>query len=95
MKIDELKTIIKNLILVETRTVTHTANIINKMGKEISDIRVLDIRGILNGTAGLIRYEKDGNAYEVIVRPAEYSEHKDLWKDRIEKKKKSVVSPKI
>jgi hypothetical protein len=39
--------------------------------------KIVDIRGQADGMSALVR-TVDGNAYEVTIRPAEYSKHPDI-----------------
>lgn len=66
-------------ILNEVRMVTYTSKILSDIGKSLPGIKkAIDIWSLANGSVGLYRYE-DGNAYEIEVRPAALSKHKDIF----------------
>ena len=69
----------------EARSPVFTLEIIQKIS-QIADLKRLDSWAVADGTVALFRYEKDGNAYEVEVRPISAGKHKDLWRDKIKKK---------
>jgi len=79
-----IKSFIKQL-LTEARFVTYTGEIMGQISKSIPDLKRLDLRGFASGTMGLFRY-KDGNAYEIVIRPVKYSEFKDYYGDLVKKK---------
>jgi hypothetical protein len=69
----------------EVRTPVFTLEVIQKIS-QIPDLKRLDTWAVADATVGLFRYEKDGNAYEIEVRPISQGKHKDLWSDKIKKK---------
>lgn len=79
-----IKSFLKQL-LTETRLVTYTGEIMNTIRKNTPDLKMLQLRGFASGTMGLFRY-KDGNAYEIVIRPVKLSEFKDDYGDLIKKK---------
>jgi hypothetical protein len=85
----------------EARMMTHTGQLMKEIidflresGKVASRSQtkpykqkgLLDLRSFAQGTMALIRYELDGNAYEIIIRPAQYAEFKDDYGDIMKKK---------
>jgi hypothetical protein len=77
----------------EVRTPVFTLEIIQKIS-QLADMKRIDTWAVADGTVGLFRYEKDGNAYEIEVRPISQGKHKDLWKDKIKKKDDREAPPK-
>ena len=69
----------------EVRSPVFTGEIIQNISK-IEGMTRLDTWAVGDGTVGLFRYEKDGNAYEIDVRPMSQSKHKELWGDKVKKK---------
>ena len=67
-----LKKLIRETLesLDESRMTTSTFSLVGQIGRSIPGLKTLDIKSLSDGTAGLYRYEKDGNAYEIEVRPA-------------------------
>ena len=67
----------------EARTSSSTFELMSKMTRGVEGIKILDIRSMLDGTAGLFRYEKDGNAYEIEIRPASSIKDKEFWGNKL------------
>lgn len=70
----------------EARIVTYPSEILSKIGKEVGGIKTIDIQTMGDGATGLYRYEKDGNAYEIQIRPAGLVKYKERWGKRMIKK---------
>jgi hypothetical protein len=70
----------------ESRMTTFSLEIMGKIHRAIPELKPLDIRSMSDGTAGLFRYEKDGNAYEIEIRPASLIKDKDFWGAILKKK---------
>lgn len=77
----------------EARTATSTMELISNMTRGAVGIKVLDIRGMADGMAALFRYEKDGNAYEMEVRPASLIKDKEFWGNFLQKKEQHPMKP--
>lgn len=73
-------------VLLESRMMTYTGELLSLIGKSIPGIKRLGFWSMGSGSVGLFRYEKDGNAYEVVIRPVDLGEFKDLYGDLIKKK---------
>jgi len=73
----------------EVRSPVYTAEILQKISS-LSDMRKLDSWFVADGTVGLFRFEKDGNAYEIEIRPIAKGTNKELWGDKIKKKEDRV-----
>jgi hypothetical protein len=88
------KAIRKELYLLnEVRMVTYTSKILSDIGRNLPGMKkTLDIWSLANGSVGLYRYE-DGNAYEIEVRPASLSRHKDIFGKYITKHIKKKTDP--
>ena len=69
----------------EVRSPVFVSEILQKIS-QIADMKRLDMWSVRDGAVGLFRYEKDGNAYEVEVRPIDKGTNKELWGDKIKKK---------
>jgi hypothetical protein len=80
----------------ETRMVTYTSKIVSDIGRNVPGMKkTLSVWSIASGSVGLFRYE-DGNAYEIEVRPASLSRHKDIfgkYLTRHVKKKPETIKP--
>lgn len=85
----------KKDLLKESRMVTHTFQIASDIKRNVPGIeKLIELKSTGNGTVGLFRY-RDGNAYEIVIRPVEYGEFKDYWGKLITKsKQKEEPSPK-
>lgn len=88
MEEKDIRKIIKESLnqLDEARMITNTMGLISNMLRSVEGIKILDIRGMADGTAGLFRYEKDGNAYEIEIRPASNIKGKSFWGNLLKKK---------
>ena len=73
-------------VLQESRMMTYTGEILSLISKSIPGIKRLGFWSMGSGSVGLFRYEKDGNAYEIVIRPVDLGEFKDLYGDLIKKK---------
>lgn len=92
MRNDIKKIIVESIQeLLEARNVTYPSEILFKIGKEVSGIRRIDMQTMGDGAAGLYRYEKDGNAYEIQIRPAALVKYKERWGNRMIKKSPGPV----
>ena len=69
----------------EVRSPVYTQEILQKISN-IADLNRLDSWLVADGSVALFRYERDGNAYEVEVRPISQGKSKELWGDKIKKK---------
>ncbi len=76
----------------EARSPVYTMELIQKIS-QLSDLKRLDSWAVADGTVALFRYEKDGNAYEVEVRPISAGKRKELWGDKIKKKEDRAKHP--
>lgn len=64
---------------------TNIMEFLSKLGKTHPDVeKMVDLWSQIDGFAALYR-TKDGNAYEVTVRPAEYAKHPGI-KNKTKKK---------
>lgn len=79
--------------LYEARMSTSTLELMGKMTRSTDGIKVLDIRSMVDGMAGLVRYEKDGNAYEIEIRPASSIKDKEFWGTILKKKEEHPMKP--
>ena len=81
----DIRKIIKEELerLNETRMVTYTSEILSRIGREITNLKTLDIQSTGDGSIGLYRYEKDGNAYEIQIRPASLIKDKYRWGNKL------------
>jgi hypothetical protein len=71
--------------VLQERLTTFATDIHSKIS-QIPDLKRIDLWTHANGIAGLYRYEKDGNAYEIDIRPVQVGQFKDLWGDKIKKR---------
>lgn len=76
--------------VLQERLVTFATDIHREISK-IPDIKRIDFWSTANGMVGLYRYEKDGNAYEIDIRPVQIGQYKDLWGDKIKKKEEREI----
>lgn len=67
------------------RLVTMASDIHSDISK-IPGITRLGLWSLADGFVGLYRYDKDGNAYEIEIRPIQLGKHKNLWGGLIKKK---------
>ena len=87
MEEKEIRAIIRESLnqLFERRMVTYAFEISSKIGREIEGMeKTLDIQAMGDGAIGLYRY-KDGNAYEIQIRPISLSKDKGRWGNLIQK----------
>ena len=66
--------------------VTFTGQLLSLFSKNTPGIKRLGSWSMASGSVGLFRFEDDGNAYEVVIRPDSLGEFKDLYGDMIKKK---------
>lgn len=87
MEEKELRKLIREALnqLDEVRMVTYAFEISSKIGREIEGMKTLDIQAMGDGAIALYRY-KDGNAYEIQIRPIALSKQKGRWEKLIAKK---------
>lgn len=64
--------------LEEGRMSTNSASILGQIKKNVPGIKMLDMRGMIDGMAGLFAYN-DGNVYEIQIRPGSSIKDKDFW----------------
>lgn len=90
----ELRKLIRETFnqLDEVRMVTFAFEISSRIGRELSGMKTLDIQAMGDGAIGLYRY-KDGNAYEIQIRPISLSKEKDRWEKLIKKKEEHPMKP--
>jgi len=62
----------------ESRLITFTGDIMYSIGKNVPDLKRIASNSMVDGSEGIFRY-KDGNAYEIQIRPIEYANDKDNW----------------
>ena len=67
------------------RYYTYSTKIMAEIGK-LPGLKRLNSWTVSDGIVGLFRYEHDGNAYEIEVRPISVGKHKELWGDQIKKR---------
>lgn len=77
----------------EARMMTYTSEILSRIGREIPGLKTLDIQSMGDGSAGFYRYEKDGNAYEIQIRPAGLVKYKERWGNLLKKKETHPMKP--
>ena len=77
----------------EARMVTYTTELLSKIGREVSGLKTIDIQTMGDGSAGFYRYEKDGNAYEIQIRPAGLVKYKERWGKKMMKKEPHPMKP--
>lgn len=78
----------------ESRLQTFSSEILYNIGKNIPDLKRVSSNTMVDGAQGLYRY-KDGNAYEVQIRPVEYANDKENWKKFTSKKVKMASGTKV
>ncbi len=66
--------------------VTYTGMMLSEIKNALPHLKSLGISSHARGTVGLFRNEKDGNAYEIDIRPAKLAQHPDIWGDILVKK---------
>ena len=71
--------------------VTFTSEILSKIGK-VDGMKTLDIQSTGSGSIGLYRY-KDGNAYEIEIKPAALIKYKERWGALLKKKEEHPIKP--
>lgn len=77
----------------ETRMVTSNLDIMGQISRNVPGLKVLEIKSMFDGMAGLFRYEKDGNAYEIEIRPASLIKDKEFWGNLLKKKEEHPMKP--
>jgi hypothetical protein len=70
--------------LEEARMVTYAYEIMSQFSKNVPGIKTIDFQAMGDGMIGLYRY-KDGNAYEIQIRPAGLSKNKERWGKLVKK----------
>lgn len=63
----------------ESRMTTYSFEILSNIGKQVPGLSQLGLQSMSDGSVGLYRYEKDGNAYEIQIRPADLIKDKERW----------------
>jgi hypothetical protein len=82
------------LKLEESRTVTFAGEILSNIAKNVPDLKAIASNYMGSGSEGIYRY-KDGNAYEIQVRPIAYANDKEHWRRYTSKKSKTKKGDKI
>lgn len=77
----------ENVIAIDEARMTHLSSIIDGLVKNPAFNKKVDSWYIQDGAVALVS-GKDGNAYEVVVRPASLGKFKRLFKKYIEKREK-------
>lgn len=75
----------ENQELLNERLTTFASDIHSEISK-IPGLKRLNLWSTANGFVGLYRYEKDGNAYEIEIRPVQVGTQKALWGNQIKKR---------
>lgn len=63
---------IKKRLIKESRLYTYTLELLSKISS-LDGIKLVTTQGTAQGNIGYFRYEKDGNLYEVEIRPIQYA----------------------
>jgi len=71
--------------MLQERLETFASDIHREISK-IPGITRLGFWSLADGFVGLYRYEKDGNAYEIEIRPIQLGKHKELWGNLVKKR---------
>ena len=74
-----------NQEVLNERLTTFASDIHSEISK-IPGLKRLNLWSLANGFVGLYRYEKDGNAYEIEIRPVQVGTQKALWGNQIKKR---------
>lgn len=86
MKNDNAKILqIINEEILQERLTTHGIDIHREISK-VPDLKRINLWSTASSMVGLYRYEPDGYAYEIEIRPVEIGQHKDLWGNQIKKR---------
>lgn len=85
---DVLKTqgVIKENPEILSERLTTFASEIHREISKIPGLSRINFWSLANGFVGLYRYDKDGNAYEIEIRPVQLGQYKGLWGNQIKKK---------
>lgn len=75
----------KNQEVLNERLTTFASDIHSEISK-IPGLKRLNLWSTANGFVGLYRYEKDGNAYEIEIRPVQVGQNKAMWGNQIKKR---------
>jgi hypothetical protein len=75
----------QNQEVLNERLTTFVGDIHSEISK-IPGLKRLNLWSTANGFVGLYRYEKDGNAYEIEIRPIQVGTQKALWGNQIKKR---------
>jgi hypothetical protein len=75
----------ENQQLLNERLTTFASDIHSEISK-LPGLKRLNLWSLANGFVGLYRYEKDGNAYEIEIRPVQVGTQKALWGNQIKKR---------
>jgi hypothetical protein len=75
----------ENMEVLNERLVTFASDIHREISK-IPGLKRINFWSLANGFVGLYRYEKDGNAYEIEIRPVQIGTQKALWGNQIKKR---------
>lgn len=74
----------------EGRLTTSSLDIMGQISRNVPGMKALEMKSMFDGMAGLFRYEKDGNAYEIQIRPASSIKDKSLWGKILQPKESPV-----
>jgi hypothetical protein len=75
----------ENQEVLNERLTTFASDIHSEISK-IPGLKRLNLWSTANGFVGLYRYEKDGNAYEIEIRPVQVGQNKAMWGNQIKKR---------
>jgi hypothetical protein len=75
----------ENQELLNERLTTFASDIHSEISK-LPSLKRLNLWSLANGFVGLYRYDKDGNAYEIEIRPVQVGTQKGLWGNQIKKR---------
>jgi hypothetical protein len=75
--------------MLQERLTTHSIDIHGKLSK-VPELKRLNLWSTASSMVGLYRYEPDGYAYEIEIRPVEIGRHKELWGNQIKKREDRI-----
>lgn len=81
----EREAIDENPEILNERLTTFASEIHREISK-IPGLTRINFWSLANGFVGLYRYDKDGNAYEIEIRPVQVGTQKALWGNQIKKR---------
>ena len=71
--------------IIQERLTTYSTEIHREISK-LPNLKRINFWSTASSMVGLYRYEPDGYAYEIEIRPVEIGKHKDLWGNQIKKR---------